>query len=147
MSFVQFKSQYQQSIQRLACTACGAEANASCNCGKPYTPAAERLAHKDELARQKQKAYRERKKVEKSNTALRNEPPDEETVDADHEEGLRVLVVRGFLNRAGEASELADLGKLKSEDVTDEMIEKAECVAAAWNTVARKLRGMKCLNI
>jgi hypothetical protein len=29
----------QMSIARLACTACGAEANASCNCGKPYIPA------------------------------------------------------------------------------------------------------------
>lgn len=26
------------SIQRLVCTGCGAEANASCNCGKPYVP-------------------------------------------------------------------------------------------------------------
>jgi hypothetical protein len=28
----------QFSIQRLACSECGAEANASCNCGKPYVP-------------------------------------------------------------------------------------------------------------
>jgi hypothetical protein len=27
-----------RSIVRLACTACGAEANASCSCGKPYLP-------------------------------------------------------------------------------------------------------------
>ena len=26
------------SVVRLACSACGAEANASCNCGKPYLP-------------------------------------------------------------------------------------------------------------
>jgi hypothetical protein len=26
------------SIQRMVCTGCGAEANASCNCGKPYEP-------------------------------------------------------------------------------------------------------------
>jgi len=26
------------SVVRLACSACGAEANASCNCGKPYVP-------------------------------------------------------------------------------------------------------------
>jgi hypothetical protein len=26
------------SIRRMQCTACGAEANASCNCGKPYVP-------------------------------------------------------------------------------------------------------------
>lgn len=32
----------QMSVQRLACTACGAEAHASCNCGKPYVPAKQR---------------------------------------------------------------------------------------------------------
>jgi hypothetical protein len=31
------------SIQRMACTACGAEANASCNCGQPYKPVSERV--------------------------------------------------------------------------------------------------------
>jgi hypothetical protein len=29
---------FQLSVVRLACSACGAEANASCNCGKPYLP-------------------------------------------------------------------------------------------------------------
>jgi hypothetical protein len=33
---------YPISIQRMVCTGCGAEANASCNCGKPYVPKAER---------------------------------------------------------------------------------------------------------
>ena len=32
------------SIQRMVCTGCGAEANASCNCGKPYVPKAARAA-------------------------------------------------------------------------------------------------------
>jgi FixJ family two-component response regulator len=27
-----------KSLARLQCTACGAEANALCNCGKPYVP-------------------------------------------------------------------------------------------------------------
>ena len=36
------------SIVRLACTACGAEANASCSCGKPYVPAAQRVAEYDQ---------------------------------------------------------------------------------------------------
>jgi hypothetical protein len=31
-------------VQRMVCTACGAEADASCNCGKPYVPAKERAA-------------------------------------------------------------------------------------------------------
>jgi hypothetical protein len=32
------------SIQRMVCTGCGAEANASCNCGKPYVPKSVRAA-------------------------------------------------------------------------------------------------------
>jgi hypothetical protein len=32
------------SIQRLQCSACGAEANAACNCGKPYVPASVKAA-------------------------------------------------------------------------------------------------------
>src|SRR5262245_43523819 len=31
-------------VQRMFCTACGAEANASCNCGQPYIPAKQRAA-------------------------------------------------------------------------------------------------------
>lgn len=32
----------QMSVQRMSCTACGAEANASCNCGVTYAPIKER---------------------------------------------------------------------------------------------------------
>jgi hypothetical protein len=35
-------TEIRQSIQRMVCTGCGAEANASCNCGKPYVPKAVR---------------------------------------------------------------------------------------------------------
>jgi hypothetical protein len=35
---------FYKSIIRLSCSACGAEANASCSCGKPYVPARERAA-------------------------------------------------------------------------------------------------------
>jgi hypothetical protein len=35
---------YHLSVVRLQCSACGAEANASCNCGKPYVPARQRAA-------------------------------------------------------------------------------------------------------
>ncbi len=34
----------QFAVQRLSCSECGAEANASCNCGKPYVPAKVRAA-------------------------------------------------------------------------------------------------------
>ena len=36
-----------RSLQRLQCSACGTEANASCDCGKPYVPAAQRVAEYD----------------------------------------------------------------------------------------------------
>lgn len=32
----------QMAVQQLSCTGCGAEANASCNCGKPYVPKKQR---------------------------------------------------------------------------------------------------------
>jgi hypothetical protein len=35
-------------IGRLACTSCGAETNAACNCGAPYVPAAQRVKEFDE---------------------------------------------------------------------------------------------------
>ena len=36
------------SLARLQCTKCGAEANASCNCGQPYVPVALRVKEYDE---------------------------------------------------------------------------------------------------
>jgi hypothetical protein len=30
-------------VQQMVCTACGSEANASCNCGKPYVPKKQRI--------------------------------------------------------------------------------------------------------
>jgi hypothetical protein len=35
---------YHQQITQLRCTGCGAEANAACNCGKPYVPKLKRAA-------------------------------------------------------------------------------------------------------
>jgi hypothetical protein len=39
--------QIRRSIVRLNCSQCGAEANASCSCGKPYVPVIERVAEYD----------------------------------------------------------------------------------------------------
>ena len=47
---------FQVSVVRLACTACGAEANASCNCGKPYVPKLQRAA--DAVAEHPEKSNR-----------------------------------------------------------------------------------------
>lgn len=49
-------TEYRISVQRMACTACGAEANASCNCGKPYLPAKKRAA--EAIAANPQKSNR-----------------------------------------------------------------------------------------
>jgi hypothetical protein len=38
---------YHRSVVRLSCSACGAEANASCSCGKPYVPISQRVAEYD----------------------------------------------------------------------------------------------------
>jgi hypothetical protein len=45
-----------RSVVRLACSACGAEANASCNCGKPYVPARQRAV--DAVAAHPEKSNR-----------------------------------------------------------------------------------------
>jgi hypothetical protein len=34
-------------VQQMTCTGCGAEANASCNCGKPYVPVKQRVGEYD----------------------------------------------------------------------------------------------------
>jgi hypothetical protein len=41
------RSAFHVSVVRLACSACGAEANASCSCGKPYVPVTQRVADYD----------------------------------------------------------------------------------------------------
>jgi hypothetical protein len=64
--------------------------------------------------------------------------------DADHQEGLRVIVVRGFLNRAAEAKEIATIGKLQASDVTGEMIEAARQAVDAWKEIVERLVALKC---
>jgi hypothetical protein len=153
------------SIARLQCTQCGAEANASCNCGKSYVPAAQRVAEYDKAnpgkstraaatdlgiasgtvtkARKKSGASTEAPAkvigIDGKEYSAKRPSPDE---DVEHEEGLRVIAARGILNRAKEAKGLADLGKLQADDVTEAMIRAAEGAAAAWNALAQKLRGM-----
>jgi hypothetical protein len=43
-------------VQQMTCTGCGAEANASCNCGKPYVPKKQRA--KDAIAANPHKSDR-----------------------------------------------------------------------------------------
>jgi hypothetical protein len=68
--------------------------------------------------------------------------PNRKEADADHEEGLRVIAARGFLNRAVEAKKICTIGKLRAPDVTEAMIKAADDAAAAWSKAAHNLRGM-----
>jgi hypothetical protein len=49
-------TEYTIAVQRMMCSACGAEANASCDCGKPYVPAKLRAA--EAIAANPQKSNR-----------------------------------------------------------------------------------------
>jgi hypothetical protein len=155
----------EMAVQQMVCTACGSEANASCNCGKPYVPKRQRAAeaivanpqksdraiaadigvdHKTvgaarrELTGEHSPVEREGLDGKVRRLPVREEPDD----DADHEEGLRVIAARGMLNRATEAREIATVGKLEASDVTAEMIQAADDAAAAWSNVAQQLREM-----
>jgi hypothetical protein len=46
----------EMAVHQMTCTGCGAEANASCNCGKPYVPKKQRAA--DAVAANPQKSDR-----------------------------------------------------------------------------------------
>lgn len=159
----------QMSVQRLSCSACGAEANASCDCGKPYVPARQRARQAVEANPQKSdraiaadlgvspdtvgRARKESGVRDQSpervgrdgkvyRFPVRDDEPDEATESAEHDEGLRVIAVRGFLNRATEAKEIATVGKLQPSDVTEAMIDAANDAAAAWSKAAQNLRDM-----
>lgn len=130
---------------KFICSACGGDRACDCN-----APAVEKLAEKREQDRQRARRAYEKKKSEQDQqpSHVRNddsleETPTETVSDADHEEGLRVIAVRGLLNRAAEAKEMATLGKLQASDITDAMIRAADDAAAAWTTAARNLRSMK----
>jgi hypothetical protein len=149
-------------VQQMVCTACGSEANASCNCGKPYVPKKQRAREAIEANPQKSnRAIAEETgvaeaTVRRAREGASHDAPDEregrdgkiyrlpvrEEPDAEHEEGLRVIAARGMLNRATEAREIATVGKLEASDVTAEMIQAADDAAAAWSNVAQQLREM-----
>ena len=142
----------QMSVQRMSCTGCGAEASASCNCGKPYVPAKTRVREYDEEnpGRSTRQAAADLGISNKTVSLARNSgvtqvTPEREPDDADdddHKEGLRVIAVRGFLNRATEAKQIATLGGLQAPDITEAMIVAADEAAAAWTLAAHNLRRM-----
>ena len=143
-------------VQQMTCTGCGAEANVSCNCGKPYVPAKNRVREYDQKnpGRSTREAAADLGISNKTVSLARNSgvtkvtPPErddrsESEIESEHEEGLRVVAARGFLNRASEAKEIATLGKLAASDITEAMIVAADEAAAAWNVAAQNLRRMK----
>lgn len=158
------------SVQRMVCTGCGSEANATCDCGVSYVPKAVRARQMREadpnrsLGSIAEELGVARQSVSDALKVAGHLPPaqvvgrdgktypaklrmvddvdDDADADADHEEGMRVIAARGFLNRATEAKEIATVGKLQPSDVTEAMIKAADDAAAAWSTTARNLRGM-----
>jgi hypothetical protein len=141
---------------RFMCSACGVDA--ACNCGAPLMSKAQRIrdAIEDDPTKPNKQIARETdsdpKSVRRERNALKSLdvgghalPSDEDdpAADDDHETGLRVIAVRGFFNRAAEAKKICTIDKLRPTDITEAMIEAAYDAAAAWETAARDLRGMK----
>jgi hypothetical protein len=162
------------SVQRMVCTGCGSEANASCNCGLAYLPKEDRarkLAEENPSISTRAlsklagvgvaTAHRAKQGVPNGtgevvgldgNTyparrprPMNAEEYDDETgevLDSEHEQGLRVIAARGFINRAVEAKNICTIEKLHASDVTEAMVEAAYDAAAAWGEAARNLREM-----
>lgn len=132
------------SIQRMICTGCGAEANASCNCGKAYMPAAQRA--KEAIAASPSKSDRaiaadigvSRETVRQAREGDNDLSPDtrtgqdgkqypaktkrhrgprmsEVTQEPEHDRDLRML--RGVWDGACDTAQIAFLEWLKEVDV------------------------------
>jgi hypothetical protein len=151
-------------VQQLSCTGCGAEANASCNCGKPYVPkkqrAAEAIAANPQMSdraiaadlgignatvsRARRDAGvshdtpdREGRDGKTYHIQPREEPDDD---DEDIEADVTPANYRGaFLIRADQAKRFAAY----SGPVTGEIVAMARQVAAVWNELAEKLEKVK----
>jgi hypothetical protein len=151
------------SIQRMVCTGCGAEANASCNCGLNYVPAAVRVAEAikanpgksirliaAEIGVSKStvgRAYNstvpsgtvEEKRIGADGRTRRmpsrkpQEPPDKEELDSYH---------ALFLMRADTAIRCAEY--VEGTVITDKMIAAARRVAAEWTTLTEQMENMPC---
>lgn len=160
---MRMSTEIKMSVQRMVCTACGSEANASCNCGKPYVPAKQRAAEAikanpqksnraiaDEIGVSKDTVRKVREttgdqspvervgldgKTRKMPTlrVVEEEPDDTE---ADIEADIEPANYRGaFLIRADQAKQFASY----SGPVTPEIIAMARQVAMVWNNLAAQL--------
>lgn len=151
-----------RAIVRLECSACGAEANASCDCAKPYVPAstlaakaiaanpeksnralADEIGVSEPTVRRARASHdapdevvgRDGKKYPAKRTPkdFYNEPEDEEEA-ATLEDWETALWLR--IETARELSELPFKGK-----ATDELVEAVRAVASAWEKLAQQLEG------
>lgn len=149
----------EMAVQRMSCTGCGAEANASCNCGKPYVPKKQRAA--EAIAANPQKSNRaiakelglsddtvgrarresgvagaapEREGLDGKiyRLPVREAEPDDDDIEADVEPAN----YRGaFLIRADQAKQFATY----SGPISTEIVAMARQVATAWGNLAAQL--------
>jgi hypothetical protein len=159
--------QIERAIVRLSCTGCGAEANASCDCHKPYVPAAAKAAAA--IAANPNKSDRAiaaeigvaPNTVRTARQATAQDCAVDERVGLDGKtRKLPQRAPRGFyaipegdaeptaedhenslLLRAATARELAEIefhGR-----PTDELVDAARATAAAWENLAHQLLEQK----
>jgi len=152
------------SVQRMVCTGCGSEANASCNCGVAYVPKAQRTReavadpankHKSNVLLAEELGVDE-KQVRRARSDMSDpDDPDERVgrdgksypaklrlVDDGDEFNERLAYAQtknAFIARAAEAeADAMYIGK-----VDEEVILAAEETAAAWCQLVSTLKG-KC---
>jgi hypothetical protein len=154
--------QIERAIVRLSCTACGAEANASCDCHKPYVPASAKAAaaiaanpNKSDRAiaaeigvapntvRAARQATAQDCAVDerigldgKSRKLPQRAPRDFYAVPDDVEPSAKDYE-NSLLMRADHARELAELpfeGR-----ATNEIVDAVRAAAAAWERLAQQL--------
>lgn len=141
-------------VQQMTCTGCGAEANASCNCGKPYVPKKQRAA--EAIAANPQKSNRAiaidegiaEATVRRAREGASDDAPEREGRDGkvyrlpvrDEEPGIEDDIepenYRGaFLIRADQAKQFASY----SGPITSEVVAMARQVAMVWGNLAAQL--------
>lgn len=147
-----------RAIVRLECSGCGAEANASCDCAKPYVPARAKAAAAivakpeksnraiaDEIGVSHETVRRARESTAtgvavdervgldgKTRRMPQRAEPDDDNIESDIEPGN----YRGaFLIRADQAKQFATY----SGPITSEVVTMARQVAAVWEDLANKM--------
>lgn len=138
---------FSRNVARLECSKCGAEAEASCNCGAPYIPArdvaAKAIAANPKLSNRKiahatgvslDTVNRARKSTE------RNRSPAQAIEESEEKQILPPAArIRGFIYRADEAARGAQEDNLAGLRITNEMKAAAKRAARAWTKVVSNL--------